>query len=751
MNKKEKQTSNEFESFMFDDDETAETEDVTVSAVASDNEDEHCVTQLPGSDCEMECDEDQDWVECDIPVPKQQPKANPDLVPSSLLVARTINGKPSLRLLKVSFDSGGTKTLFNRRCLPTGATPCLLGTPAIGTTATGNFKSTTGVRLEDCVLPEFSRSKKIECINAIAFDAPASQCDVMLGRDYLHQLGMDPRFSTKKMVWMEHSLDMKSPGFWDDPVNLCSSLHQDADESVIKDKSDQHRATEILHAKYEKVDAMQVARDQKHLNEEQQRAPGKVLNKFTKLFDGTLGKHPHRKAHLELEPGAKPVHSKPCAVAKTHEQVFKDELEHLCSIGALERCGSAEWAALTFMVPKKDGRVRWVSDFRALNKVIKRKTFPLPRIQDILNKRKGYEFFAKIDTSMQCCTFELDKESAELCTIVTPHGKCKCCRLPMGIKLNPDVAQEIMEEIFRDMDETDVFIDDVGAFSDVFEAHLVASLEKVLKRLEDNGFTVNPLKCEWAVKETDWLGHWLTPTGLKPWTKKIKAILQMDAPKSAKQVRSFLGAVTCYRDMWPHRSHTLAPQTDLTGKGKFIWETKLQKAFDEMKALVATDTMLRHPDHNKGFEICTDASNHQLGAVIMQEGKPVACYSRKLNSAQRNHTTMEKELLSVVMTLREFCFMLLGANLQICTDHRNLAYQNLNSQRALRWRLFLQEHAPTFHCVKGEKNVVADAFSRLPSSQSLWRRVMMALVSLQLHQTMPSQLKWVIPHCWTVF
>jgi hypothetical protein len=252
----------------------------------------------------------------------------------------------------------------------------MLDAPAIGTTAAGAFKATTGVRLEDCVLPKFSRSKKIECIHAIVFDSPASQHDVMLDRDCLHQLGTDPQLSTRKKVWMKHALDMKQPGFWDDPVNLCLSLHMDVDEEEVDDNDveiDEQPATNIKHAKCEEVDAMEVARQQKHLNKQQQEPLGKVLNKFIKLFDGAPGKHPHRKVHLEIEPNAKPIHSKPHLVTKTHGQVFKDKLECLCAIGALEHCGAAEWAAPTFIIPKKDGQARWVSDFRALNEVVKRK------------------------------------------------------------------------------------------------------------------------------------------------------------------------------------------------------------------------------------------------------------------------------------------------------------------------------------------------------------------------------------------
>ncbi len=151
------------------------------------------------------------------------------------------------------------------------------------------------------------------------------------------------------------------------------------------------------------------------------------------MFDGTLGTYTHRKVHIDLLPDAKPVHSCPYPVPRVHLKTFKTELDHLVKLGVLAPTTESEWALPSFIFPKKDGCVRWISNLCQLNKVILQKQYPLPIITDILQKCSGYKFFTKLDISMKYYTFELDEYSQDLCTIITPFGKYKYLRLLMGL------------------------------------------------------------------------------------------------------------------------------------------------------------------------------------------------------------------------------------------------------------------------------------------------------------------------------
>jgi transposase InsO family protein len=178
----------------------------------------------------------------------------------------------------------------------------------------------------------------------------------------------------------------------------------------------------------------------------------------------------------------------------------------------------------------------------------------------------------------------------------------------------------------------------------------------------------------------------------------------MEEPTNIGQLHSFLGMVTYYRDMWPRRSHILAPLTELIGTKTFKWDEPQRKAFREMKALIAKDTLLAYPDHNLPFKIETNASDYQLGGHIYQEQwcdetkkhvpRDIAFCSRKVSGAQKNYSTIEKELCSIVETLKAFWDTVFGGKIEIYTDHKNLTYKlsQFSMQQIIHWRLLIEDY-----------------------------------------------------------
>jgi hypothetical protein len=277
-------------------------------------------------------------------------------------------------------------------------------------------------------------------------------------------------------------------------------------------------------------------------------------------------------------------------------ETLKKEIYRLVEVGVLEEVDPVRapaWCAPTFIIPKKDNRVRVITDYRELNKRIKRKPWPMPHITDMLQDIGQYTYVTAIDLSMGFYHFLLDQAAQDMSTFMVPFGLFKFRRLPMGLSVSPDIFQGAMARLFVDCPNVKVYMDDLLIFSHgSFEDHL-EKVNEALDRLQKQGMAVNAEKSFWAVKEVDYLGFRLTQQGVKPQMKKVKAILNLKAPKNKRELRRFIGMINYYRFMWRKRSEILTPLTDLTKKlTVFRWTEKHQKAFEEMKRTLCKEELL---------------------------------------------------------------------------------------------------------------------------------------------------------------
>jgi hypothetical protein len=334
-----------------------------------------------------------------------------------------------------------------------------------------------------------------------------------------------------------------------------------------------------------------------------------------------------------------------------------------------------------------------------------------------------------LDLNMGYYTIRLDPKAVEMFTTIFPWGKYSYLRLPMGYAGSADIFQAEMMNLTEALEYVRAYNDNLLVITrGTLEDHL-EKLREVLRRLREAGLKVNTAKSCFCTHDIEYLGYILTRNGIKPQPKKVQAILALNLPNNVKELRHFLCMVQYSRDMWAKRSEMLALLSNLVGecgetkttrknkvKKKLLhWDSIHQIAFDNVKSTIARELVLAYPDFMKPFEIYTNASTKQLGAVITQENRPIVFFSWKLSGAQSKYTVTELELLAIVETLKEFNGMLWGQRINVYTDHKNLTRDGigLTSDRVTRWRLILEEYDPKIIYIKGIHNTAADAISRL--------------------------------------
>ncbi|POM81556.1 Retrovirus Polyprotein [Phytophthora palmivora] len=564
-------------------------------------------------------------------------------------------------------------------------------------------------------LTEFGENRKIQWNCAVADQLPYA---MIIGRDLIQHLGFVLDFNAGEITWDGVTMSMRSISS-QSPGEQAQELQESSSSpplSVIGQA--EARQVEILDADYKKEPLDEQIPD--YLSADEQSSLLRLLEKFdTKLLSGTVGSWTGDPYDIPTVPDPVPYHAKPYPIAHSLLGLTKREIERLEKLKIIARDESSPWASPAFVLPKANRTVRLLCDSRRLNKQLVRHPWPMPKINELFRNIPRFVFVTVLDLNMGYYAIHLAHRSSLLTAFILPFGKYRWLRLPMGISTAPDHFQARIDRLLGDLPFVRCYLDDVLIITETdFNDHL-QHLEVVLRRLEDAGLTTNVKKCKFAEQEANFLGYRLTTDGIAPQPEKVAAIQRLSATMSKKELCRFIGLVNYYRDVWPQRAHLMAPLTQLTSKlVPWTWTAEHQAAFDKLKASIQRSTLLHYPDYEQPFEIFTDASSYQLGGIVSQAGKPLAFYSRKLTSAQKNYSVMEQELLSIVEILKEFRTMPFDQRITVYTDHKNLSCANFSSGRVMRWRLIIEEFGPTIKYIKGADNTVADALSRLPQDDN---------------------------------
>jgi len=460
-----------------------------------------------------------------------------------------------------------------------------------------------------------------------------------------------------------------------------------------------------------------------HLDPERKHQLNKLLSSYTDIFSDKPGRTNLCTHKIELQPGTKPIRLAPYRANPQKTELIQKELDLMIQMGVIEGSNSP-WAAPVVIVPKPDGSARFCNDFRRLNNVTVPDAYPMPRIDDLIDKVGRAKFITKLDLSRGYWQVPMDEESIPLTAFVTPHGQFQWRYMPFGLRNAPATFQRLVRRVLAGLETfTGAYLDDIIIFSSSWSEHL-KHISLVFDRIRNAGLTIKKSKCVFATAEVEFLGHKVGLGKVEPRRQTVKALLEFPRPTNPKQLRSYLGLVGYYRRFIPHFADLSACLTDLLRKGsKFEWTDITESAFLDLKSRLTSRPILRPPDFDKPFMLAVDASNVAIGANLFQLNEniehPVCFYSKRLNRHQQRYSTVEKEALGLVLAVRVFSPYFGAQPVTVYTDHSPLQFiQRManHNQKLLRWTLELQQFNLKIVHRPGKLNLIPDILSRPPNA-----------------------------------
>jgi deoxyuridine 5'-triphosphate nucleotidohydrolase len=454
-----------------------------------------------------------------------------------------------------------------------------------------------------------------------------------------------------------------------------------------------------------------------------------LLQEFHDVFPEELppGLPPKRDIdhRIQLEAGSTPPWRPIYRMSPLELDAMRKELDKLLKNGSIEPSLSPFGAPVIF-IKKKNGDLRMCIDYRALNKITIKNRFPIPLIDDLIDRLHGAKVFTKIDLRSGYNQVRIHHDDIEKTAFRTRYGHYQYKVMPFGLTNAPATFQAMVQDILRPLLDISVivYIDDILIYSqnDTDHQYHVRQVFDLLRKHKLYGTMV---KCEFFKEAVEYLGHIISSQGIATDPKKVEVIKAWPVPTNLKELQSFLGLCNYYRRFIKDYSRIATSLTNLTHKDTpYEWTPANTQAFEELKQQMTEAPVLCIPDPELPFTVTTDASDFAVGAVLSQDQgqgpQPVAFTSRKMNPHEKNYAVHEKETLAIMHALSKWRVYLEGRHFVVFTDHatlRHFAEQPNLTRRQARWTEKMQDYDFQIKYLPGKENVVADAISRRPDLQ----------------------------------